>query len=80
MLSSYFIAHMKPYFLTFLLLLLLKELLYQGGNNGALLSDIPTAFNSLYIYELVFAMLYKFGLEMPSLWPYLTETRLRESK
>ena len=83
MLSLYFIAHLKPCFLKFLLLLLLKELLYPGGNNGALLSDIPTAFNSLYIYEFVFAKLYKYGLDMPPLrllHSYLTEARQRESK
>ena len=49
MLSLYFIAHMESCFLTFLSLLLFKELLYPGRNNGGLLSDIPTAFNSLYL-------------------------------
>ena len=35
-----------------------------------------------YIYEFVFAKLYKFGLDMPSLkllFSYLAETRQRES-
>ena len=59
------------------------ETTIPGGNSGAISSNLPTAFNSLYIYDLVFAKLYKFGLGVLSLkllHSYLAETRQHENR
>ena len=52
---------MKPCFLNFLLLLLMKKLQYPGGNGGALLPGLPTALNNIqhaYIYIYIYISLY----------------------
>ena len=51
---------MKPCFSNFLLLLLIKKLLYPGGNGGALLPGLPTALNNIehiYIYIYIYYIL-----------------------
>ena len=57
---------MKPCFLNFLLLLLIKKLLYPGGNGGALLPGLPTALN---IIEHIYIYIY--------LYPYILYTNTR---
>ena len=52
---------MKPCFSNFLLLLLIKKLLYPGGNGGALLPGLPTALNNIehiYIYNYIYLYIY----------------------
>ena len=57
---------MKPCFLNFLLLLLIKKLLYPGGNGGALLPGLPTALNIIeHIYNYIY------------LYPYILYTNTR---
>ena len=46
----------------------MNKLLYSDGNGGALLSDLPTVFNSVF-YEFAFAKLYTFELDIFSLKP-----------
>ena len=80
---------MKPCFLNFLLLLLMKKLQYPGGNGGALLPGLPIALNNiqhtyihiLYIYIYMSLYLLSFiNLGQIYLHSYLAERRQRESK
>ena len=43
-----------------------RESLDSGGNFGALLTDLPKAFDCLS-YDLLIAKLHAYGLDMPSL-------------
>ena len=50
---------MKPCFSNFLLLLLIKKLLYPGGKGGALLPGLPTALNNIeHIYIYIYIYIY----------------------
>ena len=87
MLYLYFLIFHSSYevmFLNLFVVIIKEEIAIFRWNSGALLSDLPAAFNSsLYIYDLVFAKLYKFELGMPSLkilHSYFAETRQCESK
>ena len=74
----YFIAHMKPRFFTFYLVIN-----YIQGEIMELYYQIFLLRLTAHIYEFVFANVYKFGLNMPSLkllYSYLGETTRRESK
>ena len=56
-----------------------RESLDSGGNFGALLTDLPKAFDCLP-YDLLIAKLHAYGLDMPSLkllHSYLTKRRQR---
>ena len=85
MLYLYFLIFHSSYeamFFNLFVVIIKEEIAIFRWNSGALLSDLPAAFNSLYVYDLVFAKLYKFELGMPSLkiHSYFAEMAQRENK